>query len=578
MADAAGLVIGAISLVVTAVEHYEKAIQAARDYREDRSLVQELRCRILIQQYQLEATLQSIGLSDPTEDELVEAVRKHFPGKYQQFVYAIQNFRTTVRKLMEKLDVDETGKPKWTSAPPERVRWEWRRVKRSFERSAIEKIERELEICNNALRTCFERPEIPRQTERPSLARIRARFELDRCDSLRENAASMYQVIIGACNCHCPTPYWSNLKLTWHNTESELQDDNLSLAISHGPRPGLDEFTGWRGVRIKLQPMRPVVASQAPTMPPSTSGISSKGKEPIIPRNWFNNSLTRSASKQRVLRSQSQKGIVLLPITRSQDPAPSLPPTLCSLFTKPSFGCLEINDPSAAASGLVECDVATSTNGEFTALRSLLANQNSFLKSKTFRTVFSKADRLAMCAGLCWGVLLLSGSPWMTSEASWAECINILWSNASGQRPSGIDCPSISSYFPSAVDDPSGSSDTQKELYFSEQASDRILPILGVLLIQISLGIANDEIGFAANEATRARLAANFENTNKYVQQIYLDFGHSFGDAVQRCVFCSFSGPDTEHKFESDRFRSEFYNQVAVPIQTIYEHMIPVFL
>ncbi|KAI8624314.1 hypothetical protein F5Y19DRAFT_491153 [Xylariaceae sp. FL1651] len=510
MAEAAGIALGGISLAVSVVEHYAKAAQITKDIL-DISSTQELKLRIFIQQKQLETTIRNLGLlPTSTEIELREAVQKRYPKEYPEFIKVIDNIRTIVQKLMERLDVDVNGKPMWTIDPPERVRWEWRRVKRAFERDNVERIEKELDIWNSVLRRCFENPDVPEQTDRPSLARVKARFEWSRCKLLQDNAVIIH------------TPYQGILKLPWHRSETEIHYDSLYLAISHGPSHSSNEHKLWKDLTLNVKP----------------------------------------------------KSIPLTRTTQALATRSPISSTLCSLFpADPSPDSLKIFDISENVSVIVHDGVAAEMERNSISLESLLIEKDSALTSRTLQNKITMADRLALCAGLCWAVLFLSGSPWMPTETSWTENINIVWDSNSQV----INLPTLSRRLRNAICNAGSTLEANQNQVLHEQTSHGVLETLGVLLIQLSLGFTDDEIGFKAKAASSRHASKYTDLDNEHVQQVYRTFGNTYGDAVRRCVMHSFSGPDLERSFKFEEFRLEFFSKVAVPIQAIYEHMRPLF-
>ncbi|CAD0050459.1 unnamed protein product [Aureobasidium pullulans] len=82
MAEVAGLVLGGIPLIVLAMQSYREALEWGRKYRKYDDLLLRTKDAVLIQQEQLYATFNEIGLHEPNYDELEARLQELYPGKH----------------------------------------------------------------------------------------------------------------------------------------------------------------------------------------------------------------------------------------------------------------------------------------------------------------------------------------------------------------------------------------------------------------------------------------------------------------------------------------------------------------
>lgn len=125
--EIAGLLLGALPLVITAVEHYRDGLDPLKDYIRYDSTLKSLRTRLRIQQDLFEGTLQRLLLDELSEsqakalfpkagqavdmalwriDEIDEKLHRRFGDKYENFFTVISEMDVVMRRLTNKLDVD----------------------------------------------------------------------------------------------------------------------------------------------------------------------------------------------------------------------------------------------------------------------------------------------------------------------------------------------------------------------------------------------------------------------------------------------------------------------------------------
>lgn len=108
--EVAGVVLGALPLALYALDNYHRCLQMTKDYVRFEATIKLIRRHIFVQQEQLQITLRSIGLVDPTPLQLEEHVRQLYPEKCTAFIDIIRHMEYLLTKLIEKLDIDVQGK------------------------------------------------------------------------------------------------------------------------------------------------------------------------------------------------------------------------------------------------------------------------------------------------------------------------------------------------------------------------------------------------------------------------------------------------------------------------------------
>ncbi|KAH8162986.1 hypothetical protein CIB48_g5268 [Xylaria polymorpha] len=202
--EVTGLVLGALPIAILAVESYTKALKPIGSYKDYLQTLKGIRRNLFVQEQQLQVTLENIGLLKPTMPEVQQRLHQVYPECSSQFIDILEHMDSITSRLMDKLEIDSNGKPKWTDEAPERVSWEWRRVKRSFGDKYRKELFDELQYWNTALKNCLEpKREIPSDRADPLTAELVRLFDLKSCDETRENVQIVHEALATAWS-NCP--------------------------------------------------------------------------------------------------------------------------------------------------------------------------------------------------------------------------------------------------------------------------------------------------------------------------------------------------------------------------------------
>ncbi|KGO62813.1 hypothetical protein PEX2_043360 [Penicillium expansum] len=133
--------------------------------------------------------------------------------------------------LLKSLDIDVNGKP---NALQDRAQWEWRRVKHSFSTKKRNKVIEDLRHWNEDLRRSVEKPELPAEDDSGKVQYLKRRFNIERCNSIRQCLSSLHRALEFAFRCACSPPHQAAIDLDWEAIESNAAK-TFKVALSFSP-------------------------------------------------------------------------------------------------------------------------------------------------------------------------------------------------------------------------------------------------------------------------------------------------------------------------------------------------------
>lgn len=227
----------------------------------------------------------------------------------------------------------------------------------------------------------------------------------------------------------------------------------------------------------------------------------------------------------------------------------------------PFHGCLQDpeddKDPQFSHFSLIKHPEDTLDLTKTISLRHLLLSQNKSL-------ALSAKHRYAIATSIAWSVLHLSDSPWLGDH--WNQDGIKFFINESDQFVSRY--PSTAYAFCSAASTALPSSATKD---FNRLIPNKTIFTLGVILIELCLKKPLEDLRQSLDGQARGRtILDEWDVANGSLEDVYLEAGDSYGNAVQRCIKCSFQGPESTQKFNVEQFRIQFYNTVVAPVQATY--------
>ncbi|TLD21406.1 hypothetical protein PspLS_09223 [Pyricularia sp. CBS 133598] len=237
--EVAGLVLGALPVALSVMDSYKRCLKTRKRFNFYEDDILNFRAELAIQQTQLELTLREMELVNPTKAQLRERIFAWYPDRAEHFIRYIEQMERLLSDMMSKLDVDLNGKPRWTQEPPERARWEWRRVHHAINADYRESLISKLQASNHALSRCLEsggRRELPlsnsaSDASSPTLAAIQARFDAKQCAAQRTTAEEVHRAATSAWKCSQHS-HRGNLRLTWHNSDVATSSEDMIIELS----------------------------------------------------------------------------------------------------------------------------------------------------------------------------------------------------------------------------------------------------------------------------------------------------------------------------------------------------------
>jgi hypothetical protein len=102
MAEAAGLVLGAIPLVFLALDTYRECLEFGRSYANYADTLMTIRDEVYVQQMLFHETMGTMGLEKPTYLELDECLQERFPEKRATFLRFIAKMTAIIDQYEEQ--------------------------------------------------------------------------------------------------------------------------------------------------------------------------------------------------------------------------------------------------------------------------------------------------------------------------------------------------------------------------------------------------------------------------------------------------------------------------------------------
>jgi len=109
--DVAAFVFGVLPAALYALDNYQRLLKPAKNYMEYSIVLQQMQSHIYLQQEQLNATMATLGLDNPTAAQLRDHLRAVYTeDKCERFMTILERMKDLLERMMEKLDVDVHGK------------------------------------------------------------------------------------------------------------------------------------------------------------------------------------------------------------------------------------------------------------------------------------------------------------------------------------------------------------------------------------------------------------------------------------------------------------------------------------
>ncbi|KAK9771982.1 putative Cytochrome c domain-containing protein [Seiridium cardinale] len=586
--EVVGVVLGALPLAIEAIKNYQECSQTLKAYWRYKDTLQGIRDKLFIQQRILETTWEDFtGLEHPTIEQIQKKLRRLEPQNYDGFMAIIHRLNRLQREVLEKLDIDDDGKPQWNKDYPERAKWEWKRVKNSFGRRETKELFDDINQWNHALRLCLSpRREIPSDKSDPLTAGRSQQFDATLCNEIRRNADILHDALASSwCSSHTDV-HVSGISIGWHQGGLDSEQD-MQLSLPDVADASFEEAR-WHEICAKFLPRNrntgqvPTPQTHVQASLPTGPENGPKSPSPSSRKSLFGRKKVTFGETQYIRPPTGQLLVSQPPVTSPIADESTLKhiTSLCSLRASKSWnGYLDHPDPDIAmrvqlekAGGTYDCALGSAS------LKSLVSSSSKLFHSASsgsdFRTSMTRRDRYSIAAATVWAVLLLCGTSWL--EQTWLNKDDLLVlmveekpTGQSGKRTEKR--PTLKHNFSTLKIDPP--SDDFHTTYVKHET----LFSLGILLIELGLNRSFEKIRANYHEALQTPDTSSVMDDSKIADltlgAVRNEVGDSYGDAIERCLGCHFLCPGGTRDFKYAEFRSLFYNGVVAPVQATYDSL-----
>ncbi|PTB65074.1 hypothetical protein BBK36DRAFT_1169850 [Trichoderma citrinoviride] len=558
MAEAVGIALSVLPIVIWALEKYSEPLDAYSDYH---NAIGTLQANLQIQRMHLEATFQSIGLRHPTPRELAECLRQRFPLHHREIAFIVRQMDEMMLGMMEGLQVDMSRKPLWTThESPERISWEWRRVKRSFRTKKCDKMIRDLRSWNDDLRHLVQSASaaetLPTDEKSYAIQRVRRLYNRGNCESVRTTLRSLHRALQAV----------------------------LLMGDGHGGGGGGEchqvciELNSLHAGGFPLLTFRVGVLHESPDGRDSAAwklfyaaGEAAQQQNPALDSQPYSFSSRPSTLRSRRVEDTS------ITSTPSIPPKPIIPspPPITNLYnallspshTKEVFGSLRDPTPASPHEGIFSLSHLSRNHDIIIreiSLEKIIATESQRVAPAV--QPLSAKRRYGIAASLAWAVLYLADSPWLPQGLDRHKVKLFL----QRKQANGFISLSEKAYLASPLSKPKTTTQLPSPASSSTSLRQTTSPKslifdLGILLIELAVNQS------FSKESLSAILQHDYRPLKNYLDRVEQEAGIYYFNAAQRCVYGVFLADQGQMDFDLDKFQHEFYSTVVAPLQATYE-------
>ncbi|KAI0548224.1 hypothetical protein F4679DRAFT_574331 [Xylaria curta] len=542
MAELAGLVLGALPLVIWVLEKYSEPFETLHKYR---VTIESFRDQLAIQNYQLEKTLSTLGLSkNASREELRKCFEIKFPQISHELFSIVRQMDDVIAELTKSLNVSIDEKPSTLSNG---VQFNWSRVKNSLNTKKRNRILENLRNLNEDLRRVVEKPELPEEVDSSKIQELKLSFSPQQCSSIRKCLISLHRALGASLRCACPSPHQAAVDLDWESCKSN-ETQIYKVAFSYKGNTNTSQY--WEKLHItpyiapKLTP--PHSTLLAPVSQPRTPSPTSSIKSKIVRFASFSGS--RALPSSPTLPNSIS---VVESVERSAITARTEITNLCSAV------CAE-NSPPELAGYLKdpEKDLEENDYQQF-ILDSKQPSMLKIIESFHLERLISLGDLAngkqnpirTLSAKQRYGIAAsIACESWNEKQAKLSLEINM--------NDGGPDSPKFYlSYLFSTNSLPEERSSTQLD----ELIPNRAIFGLGIVLVKLCIL----DLGSGS-------LIEDYCTAVRRLDDVRRIAGTAYGDAAERCIKFCFSGHNHSKNFDVKQFRRSFYDHVVAPVQAAY--------
>ncbi|KAF1918319.1 hypothetical protein BDU57DRAFT_194788 [Ampelomyces quisqualis] len=567
--EVAGVVLGSLPLVISALENYAQGIATAKRYwrykSELRSFILQINTERGIFVNTLEQLLGGIVriehmsdfLSNPGGEAWKDArvdleLKKRLRGAYEVYLGNVRGMQQSLSKMMVKLALGSDGKPQFTD--PNLFKQEYKRLKFSLSKSEYSEQLGDLRNHNQAL-TRLTKQSLELEPARTN-AQVRA---CPNFNALQQYARSLFHTLKSSLCCDCES---HAVKLRLENRCGRINDEEEDLLKSTHFRVIFTNSSAanaptraWREADIRWIAEKP----QCALLSSSTNASYSIAKATRTVR--FGHVKTQAMIGNTTVTVTEQQGTV------ATEAGPvhiaNLCQTIARLQSRRRVVCAGyMVDSLKRKHGIYPLDAPVCPTGQqdWTAytLRQVLTRRAGSVGR------FTQHDKYKVAVDLASSVLQLYKTPWLSDD--WTDndvyfvhrpgaVSSILYEHAFIYRKFS------STVSPTLATQPPNQRVIRNQTLFS----------LGVTLIEVLYGKPIEELQTANDLDCEHTPGAVWCTAERLIneEEIYLEAGQLYSDAVRRCIRCDFNQKKTS--LDDDEFQRAVYEGVVAPLEKMLQ-------
>ncbi|RDW63344.1 hypothetical protein BP6252_10889 [Coleophoma cylindrospora] len=534
--EAVGIVLGALPLVIQAVNWYHDGVGPLQDYWNYGPSLQLMQGRLNFQATIYEDSIRRLliasgasaeeihALLDPVDepwrvtsawkDVELEARLLRTLGQrhFDSFIFAVQQIEAIMQKLMGKLKLDLKGKPRWLpkgvpvssvsiSELLHRAQYEWRRISNTFSQGKQEKLIDQFKEYNNVIAAFVLNKEILA----PHAEIMDAKSFVQYFDLIRKEACSLYELLAERWDCSCEHPHSAYLQLSFCGATktSPVFDVLFSYLLNENPSQP------WRKISIQPGPRSGQLDDSHDLLCSMLQDISQNEEHDKI--------LFTSLDWQ--IKSKVKESLALQKSTVLQ-------------------------------------------------LKSLLKRDPKRSRRQMHLSGLSEKQRRQIALSLSYSILQFYDSPWM-NEVWGEEDIHFLATVHDGNKLD-ISDPHFSRSFPQEGQEAlhRDSSHAISSHFLDAHIPNKPLFALGIILLELCLNMTFDDLhDISSVDSGEVDATKKYQIVMENLDRAFDEWGDGFGRVVQRCINPEFGIRPSEKRLDFDKFRCLVYEGIVAPLE-----------
>ncbi|KAL8827297.1 MAG: hypothetical protein Q9170_007069 [Blastenia crenularia] len=574
--ETVGIILGALPLVIDALQHYDEGLKPLKDFVRYKSMIQELADDLDKQWTLLKFTceLLLVNLAVPEEDlphlldsptssiwrkaDVTHQLASRLQDVYPKFFGTLNKIADKFYGLTERIGLDHHGNRQWTDKTRKRY---WKRFTICLSRKEHESLIAQIAAETNYLH------QLTKNSILLEPARSRRRNQKKAFKDIRDHAACLHSLLYSAWSCNCSAAHRAELRL-------ESRDCNLSpcfrVTFPLDSTVSSASPAAWHETDIKVSPTAidrrtgSLDTTVGTCFSESSNNLSTILKHPKNKRKSVTFAAITAGIRVANISLPDAKGSEGKSETK-QDVRDI--DNLCSILHSKEGQCADgtlgrfVDKENEYM--VVSVSHHESADTDAPTLHDLLmqhgqghplseATRSLFtplVSSSKFR--LTKKDRLQLAVTLASTSLQLYTTPWLDGD----------WTNKMiSFRNGSIDCPYISCTFEQRA--PAAAAQNPSPLEWSPIRNQNIFR-LGVLLLETSLGRPLD--AYMANEQSVP--FGDYRLATELLKSLANEESENYVQALKTCIYCDFGNKAPELDFGNNLFRQAVYEDVIQPLE-----------